>query len=359
MHIPLRSTAKVCKKLGIDFAEACTGFEFGNKIAVPVLTGVVVAEENEHMVIDAWEEEEAIRQRKEDEKRLRLVLGVWKKMFLGLRVLDRMKREYQPAENEDLPDEFNPFTNRKKLSAASSRTKGKASVETNGEEHASASGFVDEDTMAGGFFPPGHDEEEIIRPQPNAPQEEEMGGGFLPDDDEQPNEGGGFVVEDDSELNGPKSLRVTFTGNSHEPISLLSSHRNNDMDDSKADASDDDVPRHPGTKTPTRRSNKNSTTSPFFSDAEEPGKKKTNKGKRQTSARNKGTPKSKKTSPRNVTQKNHQKPVRRSARASKPLLSIDDNTSSQELSDAVTGTSVQSDEESDFEAAPIAVKKRR
>ena len=54
IHIPLRSTVRVCKRLGIDFAEAVTGFEFGNRMAVPVLTGVVVATENEDAVIDAW-----------------------------------------------------------------------------------------------------------------------------------------------------------------------------------------------------------------------------------------------------------------------------------------------------------------
>lgn len=50
-HIPLRSTAKICKRLGIDFAEAVTGFEFGKQRAVPVITGVVVAKENEERVI--------------------------------------------------------------------------------------------------------------------------------------------------------------------------------------------------------------------------------------------------------------------------------------------------------------------
>ncbi|KAI5292116.1 hypothetical protein KEM52_006609, partial [Ascosphaera acerosa] len=42
-HLPYRGTVRVCKRLGIDYAEAVTGFEFGKKIAVPVITGVVVA----------------------------------------------------------------------------------------------------------------------------------------------------------------------------------------------------------------------------------------------------------------------------------------------------------------------------
>lgn len=50
VHIPLKSTVRICKRLGIDFAEAVTGFEFGKQRAVPVITGVVVAEEYKHAV---------------------------------------------------------------------------------------------------------------------------------------------------------------------------------------------------------------------------------------------------------------------------------------------------------------------
>ena len=52
VHIPLKSTVRICKRLGIDFAEAVTGFEFGKQRAVPVITGVVVADGNEQTVID-------------------------------------------------------------------------------------------------------------------------------------------------------------------------------------------------------------------------------------------------------------------------------------------------------------------
>ena len=50
VHIPLKSTVRICKRLDIDFAEAVTGFEFGKQRAVPVITGVVVAKEHEHAV---------------------------------------------------------------------------------------------------------------------------------------------------------------------------------------------------------------------------------------------------------------------------------------------------------------------
>ena len=51
VHIPLKSTVRICKRLNIDFAEAVTGFEFGKQIAVPLKVGVVVAKEHEQAVI--------------------------------------------------------------------------------------------------------------------------------------------------------------------------------------------------------------------------------------------------------------------------------------------------------------------
>lgn len=94
VHIPLKGTARICRKLNIDHAEACTGFEFGKQRAVPVLTGVVVATENKDLVIDAWKIEEAEKAKKEASKRERLALGLWKKFYSGLRIVERMNAEY-------------------------------------------------------------------------------------------------------------------------------------------------------------------------------------------------------------------------------------------------------------------------
>lgn len=109
VHIPLRSTARVCKKLGIDYAEAVIGFEFGNKMAVPVIRGVVVAEENGPGLIEAWEVEEQARQVKEDEKRLKLVLSTWRKFLMGLRILDKIRAEIGDDPIAFRKESTNPF----------------------------------------------------------------------------------------------------------------------------------------------------------------------------------------------------------------------------------------------------------
>ena len=116
VHIPLRSTVKVCKRLGIDFAEAVTGFEFGNRMAVPVITGVIVAAEHEEPVMEEWAKDEEERKRKEDAKREKVALSTWKKFLMGLRIKERFRDEYGEDTGAHSKEEFNPFTNRTKKS---------------------------------------------------------------------------------------------------------------------------------------------------------------------------------------------------------------------------------------------------
>ena len=114
VHIPLRSTTKICKRLGIDFAEACIGFEFGNQRAIPILTGVVVAAEHENLVIDEWEKDEEERKVKEEYKREKVALAAWKKMLIGLRIMKRVNEEYGGDADAHMKEVINPFTNKKK-----------------------------------------------------------------------------------------------------------------------------------------------------------------------------------------------------------------------------------------------------
>jgi xeroderma pigmentosum group C-complementing protein len=101
VHIPFKGTAKICKKLGVDYAEACTGFEFGKQRAVPILEGVVVAAENESLVTDAWLADEAEKASKEQAKREMRILTTWKRFLTGLRIVERMRREY--GDEAELP----------------------------------------------------------------------------------------------------------------------------------------------------------------------------------------------------------------------------------------------------------------
>lgn len=94
VHVPLRGTVRICKKLDIDFAEAVTGFEFGNKRAVPVCTGVVIAEENKDLLMNAWTKFNEEQRRKEETKMEKLVLDLWRKFVMGLRIREKVNDTY-------------------------------------------------------------------------------------------------------------------------------------------------------------------------------------------------------------------------------------------------------------------------
>ena len=167
VHIPLRSTMKICKRLGIDYAEAVTGFEFGKQRAVPVITGVVVAAENEDLVIDEWEKDEEERRIKEDGKREKVALATWRKFLMGLRIVARVREEYGDDADAHMKEEMNPFTNKNKTKQlAADDPEPTAPVNGNSlkqNDEDMAGGFIVDDVSGGeeggGFLPDGHNEE--------------------------------------------------------------------------------------------------------------------------------------------------------------------------------------------------------
>ena len=155
-HIPWSGTVRVCKKLGIDYAEAVTGFEFGSKMAVPVIEGVVVAAENETLVTDAWLAEEAEKRKREQLKNEKRILQTWRKFLFGLRIAERVREEYGSGVADHQEDEYNPIASRR---AGSSRQQQDISREiSGGREEEQDEEEEDEADRGGGFLLPGEDD---------------------------------------------------------------------------------------------------------------------------------------------------------------------------------------------------------
>ncbi|KAJ0118110.1 rad4 family protein [Diaporthe amygdali] len=176
-HVPYRGAIRVCRRLEIDFAEAVVDFEFGHRMAVPVIQGVVIPEEHYDQVMEEVAKDEAEKARKEDEKRRKVVLGAWRKLLMGLRIVERVRREYG-----GLKDTFQVFGH--------SRDDGQ-------DIPIGETATVNEEDMAGGFLPGGFDEAEE--------EEEADRGGFhkssffpaIEDEEDEGDEGdGGLVIED-------------------------------------------------------------------------------------------------------------------------------------------------------------------
>jgi xeroderma pigmentosum group C-complementing protein len=197
VHIPMRGTMKICKRLGIDYAEAVTGFEFGHRMAVPIITGVVVAEENYEAVMDEWQKDEAERVRKEDEKRTKAAITMWRKMLMGMRIVARVREEYGDDNND--VDVLNPWMKRKGKEADAETEAQKRIMDERDEE------------MAGGFLPEGFNVEE---------PEEHHHRSFFPvaHEADEEEDAGGFVVEGHDEERARPSISQAYAT----PQSLLS-----------------------------------------------------------------------------------------------------------------------------------------
>ncbi|CRG86939.1 DNA repair protein rhp42 [Talaromyces islandicus] len=164
VHIPFRGTVRICKKLGIDFAEAVTGFEFGSKMAVPVIEGVVVAEENGDLLKDAWRADQEARRERERLAQEKRILQTWRKFLMGLRITERVRAEY--GEDGDAEVD-NPFQ-RRGQNTQPAETSGSAQQlnneygQTHGYEVSDNDYHDDADNVdqGGGFLLPGEDDGE-------------------------------------------------------------------------------------------------------------------------------------------------------------------------------------------------------
>ncbi|KAL8292221.1 hypothetical protein RQP46_001687 [Phenoliferia psychrophenolica] len=126
VHLPQKGAAKCAKTLGIDFAEAVTGFEFRQRRANPILSGIVVAEEFAELLSEAIANSQEALAEKEFAKRQDRVLKRWKKLVVGLRIRQRLQASYhqEPAKVAPQKEEsqFDPST-RKASAAGPSRRK--------------------------------------------------------------------------------------------------------------------------------------------------------------------------------------------------------------------------------------------
>ncbi|KAI9795030.1 MAG: hypothetical protein M1816_000050 [Peltula sp. TS41687] len=222
VHLPLRGMTKICRRLNISYAEAVIGFEFKSKRAVPIIQGVVVPEGAESVLMEQWQADEVERIRKEDGKREKMSLNLWRKFLMGLRIFERVREEYG---GDDVPDEVNPFTNRNKQKTIEHKATAEQDLEVfNGDES-------------------------------NNP---ELGGGFMIDDQTDSNIGGtGFCPlekEKEVESSAPKQ-------NSPLPKSGLSSlqgKQDRDSDDENSvDGDDDNVSEEMDPKSRRRRRTNN------------------------------------------------------------------------------------------------------
>ncbi|XP_072798033.1 DNA repair protein complementing XP-C cells isoform X2 [Vicugna pacos] len=94
IQLNLPNLHRVARKLGIDCAQAVTGFDFHKGYSHPITDGYIVCEEYRDVLLTAWENEQALVEKKEKEKREKRALGNWKLLVRGLLIRERLQLRY-------------------------------------------------------------------------------------------------------------------------------------------------------------------------------------------------------------------------------------------------------------------------
>lgn len=91
IHIPHPETARAARTIGIDYADAVTGFVFKGRHGTAVTKGAVVAIEYREAVEEVLNAFEDDRTRAEEERKSHEALRMWKRMLAGLRIMERIE----------------------------------------------------------------------------------------------------------------------------------------------------------------------------------------------------------------------------------------------------------------------------
>ena len=181
-HIEHSDAARAAKLLGINYADAVSGFEFKGRTGTAVVKGAVVAVEYQEAVHEVirgfeYEREEAILSH-----RTNTALVMWKRLLTGLRIQERIEgyeiqgeKEAKRQETRESP-ENRPCPGLDTSALARDVPDNAGSpipTENLGKDQSSG----EDDIRAGGFFP-----EDIYGDELIDVDDDDDGGGFLPED---------------------------------------------------------------------------------------------------------------------------------------------------------------------------------
>ncbi|XP_007948793.1 DNA repair protein complementing XP-C cells [Orycteropus afer afer] len=94
VQLNLPNLHRVARKLNIDCVQAITGFDFHGGYSHPVTDGYIICEEYKDVLLAAWENEQALIEKKEKEKKEKRAQGNWKLLTKGLLIREKLKLRY-------------------------------------------------------------------------------------------------------------------------------------------------------------------------------------------------------------------------------------------------------------------------
>jgi xeroderma pigmentosum group C-complementing protein len=97
-----RQSARI---LGIDFADAVTGFRFKGRHGTAIIEGVVVAKDYKEAMLATLDGMSYAREQAIEEQRTSEALALWKRFLVGLRIIERVKTYKREDEDSDEGEE--------------------------------------------------------------------------------------------------------------------------------------------------------------------------------------------------------------------------------------------------------------
>lgn len=178
-HVRHKLASKAARIVGVDYADAVTGFQFKGRHGTAVVQGVVVAQEYAEAVEAVIEGMEYAVVEAEEQNRKAEAMRLWRRFFLGLKIVERIQGREIDLEQEPNVDL-------------------QAEVDQEDKD-------LREKEFAGGFFPDEGDSREP--PMRRLSEHEPYAGGFDGGFDPEPDEGGGGFIPDDDYNGAPKLSR--------------------------------------------------------------------------------------------------------------------------------------------------------
>lgn len=169
VHIKRPEAVRAARILGIDYADAVTGFEFRGRRGTAVLGGIVIAIEYQEALEEVMRGLEDERRHAALEARTAEALRLWRLFLMKLRIAERVK-EYAGDDEEQQPED----------------------IEDEMDVEDAGGGFFPEPDQPANSPPPkvlGKDRmvhDQVFPTEPSLDEEDTPGGGFLPDDDPAP-----------------------------------------------------------------------------------------------------------------------------------------------------------------------------
>lgn len=105
VHSSHPDTSRAARVLGIDYADAVTGFAFRGRHGTAIITGAVVAESCRDAIEEVISAFETEMEEEEEARRVLEALRMWKKFLVGLRIRERIQG-YEIEGERNVADEI-------------------------------------------------------------------------------------------------------------------------------------------------------------------------------------------------------------------------------------------------------------